>query len=121
MEMHICTTGQQFSFRESDTALEDRTAIFSGFRYGDAPDAVLVVYGIQGSNYFKGIREHWDDIKRGCKCIMGYVWKRHAPIYKRVFRGVATVEVLFTGYPYGEEGPEMSWIVVTPIGDIPCE
>ena len=112
-ELHICVTGQSFSFRPVGALVEARTAIFQGFRYGDGPDAVLVAYGAQGREYFRGLAEHFDLISEGVKAVMGYIFERHVKIYRRALRGRATVEVLFRGHPYGEAGPLMPWVMVT--------
>jgi len=114
-ELHITTTGQLFSFRPSGESIEKRTAVFSAFRYGTGPDAVLVTYGIQGEGYFRGIVENFDSITDGVKVVMGYIWGRHVKIYQRMLRKKAKVEVLFMGYPYGEDGPLMAWIMVEPL------
>ena len=111
-EMHVSTTGQLFSFRPPGTGLEEREALFSAMRYGDGPDAVLITYGIQGNGYFRACREHWEEIMRGVKCIMGYVFPRHVAIYRRTIRGLGTVTEMWRGHPYGEHGPEMVWVLV---------
>jgi len=72
---------------------------------------VLISYGIQGSDYFRGIVEHFDAIGDGVRAVMGFVWERHAGIYRRALRGKAEVEILFRGKPYGEDGPTMPWII----------
>ena len=111
-ELHICTTGELFSFRPSGAGMEDRDAIFSAFRYGSGPGAVLITYGIQGKGYFKGIQEHFDEVMDDVRCVMGYVWVRHVPIYRRALRKKATVEEMWRDHPYGLGGPEMAWIKV---------
>ena len=111
-ELHISTVGELYSFRRKGDPLERRTALFSAQRYGSGPDAVLVTYGIQGEGYFQGIRDHFDTIQRGVKVVMGFIWPRHTPIYRRMMRGKATVEVLFSGKPYGEDGPLMDWVLI---------
>lgn len=111
-ELHVSTTGQLYSFRPEGSPLEARTGIFSAQRYGSGPDAVLVTYGIQGEGYFQGIKEHFDMICAGVRLTMGWVWQRHTPIYRRVLRGIAEVEVLMSGHPYGEDGPMMDWLLV---------
>ena len=109
-ELHISTTGELYSFRPVGSGLEARSALFSALRYGD----VLITYGIQGAGYFQGIKDHFDTICHGVRCVMGYVFIRHVAIYKRALRKKASVEVLFTGHPYGIDGPEMAWVMVTP-------
>ena len=111
-DLHVCTTGELYSFRPVGAPLEERSAIFSAFRYGDGPDAVLTTYGIQGPGYFKAIVDHFDDVMVGVLCVMGYVWPRHVRIYRRALRYKATVEERFSGYPYGVNGPLMVWIEV---------
>lgn len=111
-ELHVSTTGQSFSLREENADLDERTAIWQGFRYGDGPDAVLITYGIQGKGYFRGIVKHFDEITKNVCCVMGYVFERHVRIYKRALRSKANVDVLFRGYPYGLTGPRMAWILV---------
>ena len=110
--LHVTTVGELYSFRDKGAALEERHALFSAQRYGTGPDAVLITYGIQGKGYFKGIKDHFAEIQEGVKCVMGFVFKRHVKIYARALRKLATVEVLFDGHPYGEDGPEMSWVVI---------
>ena len=111
LELHVCTTGQLFSFRPSGSPLEARSALFSALRYGEGPGAVLVFYGIQGEHYFLGLPQHFERVFDGVRCAMGFVWKRHTPIYQRVLRGRCEVEVLFSARPYGEDGPLMDWII----------
>lgn len=91
--------------------MDGRDCIFSALRYGEAPDAVLVTYGIQGAGYFRYFAEHFDTITRGVRYIMGYVWPRHVPIYRRFGRGRMEVTELFRGRPYGVDGPEFVWLV----------
>lgn len=115
-KVHVCTTGQQYSFFDPDGNPDERIAIFQAFRYGDGPDAVLVTHGIQGGSYFRAIKEHFALISEGVRCVMGYVFERHVRIYERAMRGRAKVSVLFRGRPYGEDGPLMPWIMVEKIG-----
>lgn len=112
-QLHICTTGQLFSFREEGAPLDKRDAVFSGFRYGAAPEAALITFGIQGEGYFEGLRDNFHKVMEGCYCMMGYVWLRHVPIYQRLARTtkIAQVDVLWTGKPYGDDGPEFAWII----------
>ena len=111
-ELHISTTGELYSFRDNGEPMEKRTAVFSAQRYGSGPDAVLITYGIQGDGYFKGIKEHFEEIQNGVKVVMGWVWPRHTPLYRRMLRGKATVDVLFSGHPYGADGPVMDWVTI---------
>lgn len=108
MKMHVCITGQMYSFRENDAGMDERCAIFNGFRYGDA----LISYGIQGEGYFKGFREHYLEVFKNTYCIMGYIWERHFPIYKRLFRGVAQLDELWRGRPYGVDNPVFIWAIL---------
>lgn len=111
-ELHISTVGETYSFRPVGSRMEDRAAIFSALRYGSGPDAVLVSYGIQGQDYLRGLQEHFHEISSNVVCCMGYVFERHLRVYQRALRGLADVEVLFRGRPYGEDGPVMPWVVV---------
>lgn len=109
---HICTTGQLFSLRPVGAPMDERSAVFTGHRYGAGPDAVITSYGIQGEDYFKAFRECLAEIMHGAFAIQGYVWRRHVNIYRRTLRGVAQVDELFSGHPYGEDGPEFVWVFV---------
>lgn len=112
LDLHVCTVGELYSFRAVGTPIEQRLALFSAQRYGEGPDGVLITYGIQGQDYFRGLKEHWARIGEGIRCVMGWVWLRHVPIYRRSLRGIAEVETLMEGYPYGADGPRMAWVIV---------
>jgi hypothetical protein len=113
---HASVTQELWSFREEGAPLDARSAVCSAFKYGGGPDGVLILYGIQGKDYFKAFSSCLDDLWRGTYCIMGYVWQRHTAIYRRILRGRYKVETLWAGLPYGENGPVFDFIVGRKLG-----
>ena len=109
--VHATPVAELWSFRPKGTAPHERTAVCMAQRYGTGPDAVLILYGIQGEGYFDGLLENFDELTAGCRYVMGYVFPRHVAIYRRKLRSKARIEVHSIGKPYGEDGPDMAWII----------
>jgi len=78
---------------------------------------VKITFGLQGKNFFNTFREVWQKCLEDAFCMMGYVPLRHVPLYAKVLRNIALVEVLWTGFPYGKDYGEKAWICTRKIGD----